>query len=181
MKAFLQFNFFHGLHHAETGVRIYDYVDSNIPILDEMSEKRKTDYKSLGNTMINSKLLPCSLPQKFLIDTSRAGIKVKQPTRSSCIADFNQANCPEEPPVNLPESIFAIFSWHVNNIISAQLIPQQTPERQMFCVFNNGTTNYRYCGQLFWGLFVITTLELRSHYKLRTQGVVHFGLVFVFS
>ena len=61
MKAFLQFNFFHGLHHAETGVRIYDYVDSNIPILDEMSEKRKTDYKSLGNTVINSKLLPCSL------------------------------------------------------------------------------------------------------------------------
>jgi hypothetical protein len=30
-------------------------------------------------------------------------------------------------PVNLPKSIFTIFSWHVNNIILKQLISQQNP------------------------------------------------------
>lgn len=45
----------HRLHHAKTEVRIYDYVDSNVPMLDKMSEKRKTGYKSLGYTMIDSK------------------------------------------------------------------------------------------------------------------------------
>jgi superfamily II DNA or RNA helicase len=46
----------HRLHHAKTEVRIYDYVDSNVPMLDKMSEKRKAGYKSLGYTMIDSKL-----------------------------------------------------------------------------------------------------------------------------
>ena len=46
----------HRLHHAKIEVRIYDYVDSNVPMLDKMSEKRKTGYKSLGYTMIDSKL-----------------------------------------------------------------------------------------------------------------------------
>jgi superfamily II DNA or RNA helicase len=46
----------HRLYHAKTEVRIYDYVDSNVPMLDKMSEKRKTGYKSLGYTMIDSKL-----------------------------------------------------------------------------------------------------------------------------
>ncbi len=46
----------HRLHHAKIEVRIYDYVDSNVPILDKMSEKRKTGYKCLGYTMIDSKL-----------------------------------------------------------------------------------------------------------------------------
>ena len=46
----------HRLHHAKTEVRIYDYVDSNVPMLDKMSEKRKVGYKSLGYTMIDSKL-----------------------------------------------------------------------------------------------------------------------------
>ncbi len=44
----------HRLHHAKTEVRIYDYVDGNVPMLSKMSEKRKTGYKSLGYTMINS-------------------------------------------------------------------------------------------------------------------------------
>ena len=43
----------HRLHHAKTEVRIYDYVDSNVPMLSKMSEKRKTGYKSLGYKMIN--------------------------------------------------------------------------------------------------------------------------------
>jgi superfamily II DNA or RNA helicase len=46
----------HRLHDAKTEVRIYDYVDSNVPMLANMSEKRKTGYKSLGYTMIDSKL-----------------------------------------------------------------------------------------------------------------------------
>ena len=45
----------HRLHHAKTEVRIYDYVDSNVPMLARMSEKRKAGYKSLGYTMIDSK------------------------------------------------------------------------------------------------------------------------------
>lgn len=44
----------HRLHHAKTEVRIYDYVDSNVPMLGKMSEKRKTGYKSLGYKMIDS-------------------------------------------------------------------------------------------------------------------------------
>ena len=43
----------HRLHHAKTEVRIYDYADSNVPMLYKMSEKRKTGYKSLGYTMID--------------------------------------------------------------------------------------------------------------------------------
>lgn len=43
----------HRLHHAKTEVRIYDYVDGNVPMLNKMSEKRKTGYKSLGYSMIN--------------------------------------------------------------------------------------------------------------------------------
>ena len=35
----------HRLHHAKTKVRIYDYVDSNVPMLARMSEKRKAGYK----------------------------------------------------------------------------------------------------------------------------------------
>jgi superfamily II DNA or RNA helicase len=45
----------HRLHHAKTEVRIYDYVDGNIPMLGKMSEKRKAGYKSLGYTMIDFK------------------------------------------------------------------------------------------------------------------------------
>ena len=39
----------HRLHHAKTEVRIYDYVDGNVPMLNKMSEKRKTGYKSLAH------------------------------------------------------------------------------------------------------------------------------------
>jgi len=46
----------HRLHHAKTEVRIYDYVDNNVPMLAKMSERRKAGYKSLGYTMIDSKL-----------------------------------------------------------------------------------------------------------------------------
>jgi superfamily II DNA or RNA helicase len=42
----------HRLHHAKTEVRIYDYVDSNVPMLARMSEKRKAGYKILGYKMI---------------------------------------------------------------------------------------------------------------------------------
>jgi len=44
----------HRLHHAKNEVMIYDYVDSNVPMLVKMSEKRKTGYKGLGYTMIDS-------------------------------------------------------------------------------------------------------------------------------
>jgi superfamily II DNA or RNA helicase len=43
----------HRLHHAKTEVRIYDYVDSNVPMLGKMSEKRITGYKGLGYKMIS--------------------------------------------------------------------------------------------------------------------------------
>jgi superfamily II DNA or RNA helicase len=43
----------HRLHHAKTQVRIYDYVDGNVPMLNKMSEKRKTGYKGLGYKMID--------------------------------------------------------------------------------------------------------------------------------
>lgn len=38
----------HRLHHAKTEVRIFDYVDSIVPMLDKMSVKRIAGYKSLG-------------------------------------------------------------------------------------------------------------------------------------
>lgn len=38
----------HRLHDAKTEVRIYDYVDCNVPMLYMMSEKRKIGYKSSG-------------------------------------------------------------------------------------------------------------------------------------
>lgn len=42
----------HRLHHAKTEVRIYDYIDSNVPMLARMSEKRKAGYKMLGYKML---------------------------------------------------------------------------------------------------------------------------------
>jgi superfamily II DNA or RNA helicase len=42
----------HRLYHLKTEVRIYDYVDSKVPMLSKMSEKRKAGYKALGYTMI---------------------------------------------------------------------------------------------------------------------------------
>lgn len=41
----------HRLHHTKTEVRIYDYVDNNLPILCKMSERRKSGYKGLGYKM----------------------------------------------------------------------------------------------------------------------------------
>ncbi len=38
----------HRLHHAKTEVRIYDYVDANVPMLQKMSGKRQIGYKNLG-------------------------------------------------------------------------------------------------------------------------------------
>jgi superfamily II DNA or RNA helicase len=43
----------HRLYHAKTEVRIYDYVDSNVTMLDRMSEKRKSGYKGLGYKMLD--------------------------------------------------------------------------------------------------------------------------------
>jgi superfamily II DNA or RNA helicase len=42
----------HRLHPAKKEVRIYDCVDSNVPMLARMSEKRKAGYKRLGYKMI---------------------------------------------------------------------------------------------------------------------------------
>jgi superfamily II DNA or RNA helicase len=42
----------HRIHHAKKEVRIYDYVDSHVAMLNKMSEKRKVGYKSLGYKMI---------------------------------------------------------------------------------------------------------------------------------
>lgn len=44
----------HRLHHAKTEVRIYDYVDDQVPMLSKMSERRKVGYRSLGYKMIDS-------------------------------------------------------------------------------------------------------------------------------
>lgn len=44
----------HRLHHAKTEVRIYDYVDDQVPMLSKMSERRKGGYRSLGYKMIDS-------------------------------------------------------------------------------------------------------------------------------
>lgn len=41
----------HRLHHAKTEVRIYDYVDNDVPMLSKMSERRKSGYKGLGYTI----------------------------------------------------------------------------------------------------------------------------------
>ena len=46
----------HRLYHLKTEVRIYDYVDSKVPMLSKMSEKRKAGYKALGYTMIAEEL-----------------------------------------------------------------------------------------------------------------------------
>lgn len=43
----------HRLHHAKTEVRIYDYVDDQVPMLSKMSERRKIGYRSLGYKMLD--------------------------------------------------------------------------------------------------------------------------------
>lgn len=43
----------HRLHHTKTEVRIYDYVDDQVPMLSKMSEKRKIGYRSLGYKMLD--------------------------------------------------------------------------------------------------------------------------------
>ncbi len=43
----------HRLHHAKTEVRIYDYVDSHVPMLAKMSGKRQIGYKTLGYKLID--------------------------------------------------------------------------------------------------------------------------------
>ena len=44
----------HRLYDAKTEVRIYDYVDSKVPILERMSEKRRIGYKHLGYSLIEN-------------------------------------------------------------------------------------------------------------------------------
>lgn len=44
----------HRLYDAKTEVRIYDYVDSKVPILERMSEKRRVGYKHLGYSLIEN-------------------------------------------------------------------------------------------------------------------------------
>ncbi|MGR8933867.1 MAG: TOTE conflict system archaeo-eukaryotic primase domain-containing protein [Gammaproteobacteria bacterium] len=43
----------HRQHHAKTEVRIYDYVDDQVPMLSKMSERRKIGYRSLGYKMLD--------------------------------------------------------------------------------------------------------------------------------
>jgi superfamily II DNA or RNA helicase len=45
----------HREHHGKTEVRIYDYVDTKIPVLQRMHEKRQRGYYSLGYTIADSK------------------------------------------------------------------------------------------------------------------------------
>jgi superfamily II DNA or RNA helicase len=55
----------HRLHHAKTEVRIYDYVDDQVPMLSKMSERRKVGYKGLGyQYRINSYRKPVNISQK---------------------------------------------------------------------------------------------------------------------
>ena len=44
----------HRLYDAKTDVRIYDYVDSKVPMLERMSEKRRIGYKHLGYSFIEA-------------------------------------------------------------------------------------------------------------------------------
>jgi len=38
----------HRIHHNKTKVQVYDYIDYQVPILQRMSEKRMSGYRSLG-------------------------------------------------------------------------------------------------------------------------------------
>ncbi len=38
----------HRRHHGKTDVRIFDYVDRNVPMLDRMFEKRLKGYRAMG-------------------------------------------------------------------------------------------------------------------------------------
>ncbi len=42
----------HRTHHNKTEVRIYDYVDNRVPMLERMNQKRLVGYKSLGYTIV---------------------------------------------------------------------------------------------------------------------------------
>jgi superfamily II DNA or RNA helicase len=44
----------HRLHHNKSDVRIYDYIDFNIPMLARMSDKRFAGYKNLGYEVLSS-------------------------------------------------------------------------------------------------------------------------------
>ncbi len=38
----------HRIHHNKTKVQVYDYIDSQVTVLQRMSEKRMAGYKDLG-------------------------------------------------------------------------------------------------------------------------------------
>jgi superfamily II DNA or RNA helicase len=38
----------HRIHHNKTKVQVYDYIDYQVPVLQRMSEKRMSGYRSLG-------------------------------------------------------------------------------------------------------------------------------------
>ena len=50
----------HRIHHNKTKVQVYDYIDRQVPVLQRMSEKRMSGYKSLGYEIQSTS------PAKFL-------------------------------------------------------------------------------------------------------------------
>jgi superfamily II DNA or RNA helicase len=54
----------HRIHHNKTMVQVYDYIDCQVPVLQRMSEKRMSGYRSLGyevqaaNVATRGNLLP---------------------------------------------------------------------------------------------------------------------------
>jgi len=48
----------HRLHEGKREVRIYDYVDQNVPMLMRMYEKRLKGYRSMGYKLVTCKNIP---------------------------------------------------------------------------------------------------------------------------
>ena len=46
------------LHEGKKEVRIYDYVDQNVPMLMRMYEKRLKGYRSMGYRLVTCKNIP---------------------------------------------------------------------------------------------------------------------------
>ena len=48
----------HRIHEGKKEVRIYDYVDQNVPMLMRMYEKRLKGYRSMGYRLVTCKNIP---------------------------------------------------------------------------------------------------------------------------
>ena len=63
----------HRRHQGKTEVRIYDYVDEAVPVLDRMFEKRKKGYRAMGYEIDHSDSTPRSKGKEYVVEYEDEG------------------------------------------------------------------------------------------------------------